>query len=255
MLAPTSRAAPTENDHPQSFAGRGELPLTPFWKSIANTLEGSPAEACIGVKNAVKRKYLHTTISDMFDLAEGQFEEILDAQPGADKAWRPTIEKYGGFKFRHPNNAMVLGANGVSLQSAEMQGKGQVKKERENTLFEQLGKAYVNQIIVPRQVTGIVTLAVGKQLSKSGSSQLANAFALWVFCLWGKFNVGIEFIRTLLPQFAPWFGEEETEKLCKVFARKLALLERSDASVRSAVPAPTCSLHACYMHEKPLAKI
>ena len=179
------------------------------------------------MKDKVKRKYLHTTLGDMFGSMEAsKFEELLTEQTGADKAWLATIEKYGGQKFQRCHEVLVRQDSSLSTMNAR--GEGPLQHVKENTLYKHLGKAFVDTIIVPRQVTTVVKIIPGRVVSPSAASSVANAVALWVFCQWGKFNVGIDFVRHISLTLHAVFPGIEWER---VLARKFALFERADAAV------------------------
>ncbi len=236
--------APTEHDSPSMFAGLQEAPLSPFFKAIANTLgEGTPKKACGMFVEKVKREYLHTTLGAFFDLEMSQVEALLEETPGASKAWIGSIEKFAGMKFQRCANRVGHGATGSAIVPALSLGEGARHQTCENTLYKQLGKSYVDQIFVPNQVFSVVTVFEGRALGPASISALANACALWVFCLWGKFNVGIEFVRSIAPQFYRLVGE--TVNFEKTLSRKFSLLGRTDAKVRHS---PTLPVNPGYIH-------
>ena len=88
-------ALPDEDSPPEALARYPLAPVSPFFKSFARELGGSPAEKAIKVKNLVKGRYARTRMKQLFGLTTTQIDSVL-MEVKASTCWRPIIEELGG---------------------------------------------------------------------------------------------------------------------------------------------------------------
>lgn len=201
-------------------------------------------------------RYIRARLGSVFSLTTLQFKTILTEHNG-DEAWLSEVERHAGFKFEAcecPSSAMlVVKQSGTSL--TKMHGEGEVTKPKDNTLAEQLGQAQVARLEVPEAVFDHmrdVQDPTNNEINDSIMTAMSNAVFVWLFCKFGKFNVGLGVVRQCAmqlrvraPKLKALRGESRTWD--KVLANKAYLFARQDALV-SPLSLPRC-LHA--LHTSP----
>ena len=158
----------TENSRPQDFTGQGDALLSPYMKSFARELGGTPARRMVAAKDLVKSRFCRTRMSQLFGLVPSQMETVL-RDVGVEDAvsWREMLEEGAGFQFAQcaqPRSALVT----TIVHGHAAQGVKTVV--RENTVSDQLGHAACGMVQVPDKLFGLVTTAHGHHLFTTNSA-------------------------------------------------------------------------------------
>jgi hypothetical protein len=238
-------ALPDEDSPPEAFARYPLALVSPFFKSFARELGGSPAEKAIKVKNLVKGRYARTRMKQLFGLTTTQIDSVL-MEVKASTCWRPIIEELGGGKFVVPDCPSSAKLVPFSTDSPVDVGRGEVSQVKVNTLGDQLGKAQVARVWVPFSLFKISRLfgLASAELGTTAASELATEWALWVYSKTGQFNLGIHFIWQCARQFEHVYPKGTSPnkkrptrlKWEQILEDKTNCMNRKDATVRRCTP-------------------
>jgi len=224
---------------PEAFGGKRDALISPFFKAIAGELDGSPAERAIAVKNVVKRRFMRTRMSHMFALTDTQFDSVL-IDVGADTTWRPHIENLAQMTFTkssappsatfahiQPSDRHHFGGHGVAA--------GAVVETKENTLSDELGAEQVVKLMPPEFIWALVELMdpVNESVCEKQMTKICTELMVWLFCLFGKWNIGVAIIRRLARMATVRFPNVKAKSGSweKTLKYKSQCLSRKDASV------------------------
>jgi hypothetical protein len=292
-----------ESSRPEQWRGKGNQLISPFFRSIAREMGSGPAaDKAIEIKNNIKRLYWRTRMHQLFKLTPEQFDKA-----GGDSCLREAVEEYGGGTFVQPQVLQPLPAqvrrrpsneNSSDAEDADVEelqdedefedavGAGEVIKQVENTLSQELGQAKLAKVIVPSQVIyaprGVVNrrasysntpifkntphplkqLAVRHPMHKANPSlsavtvtgdsveldweqfkALGKALHIWVFCKFGKCNVGAEFIRHAAEKIGDVYKGTSKKVTFQKLTRKMHSANRKNSKVRAAAAAAAAAIH------------
>jgi hypothetical protein len=119
--------------------------------------------------------------------------------------------------------------------------QGEQTVVRQNTISDQLGHADIDRVSVPESIFKLVVLIdpENQGLTDTAITLLSNAWALWLYCKTGKFNVGAKLTDHCAKQFAARYkrrvqGKKVATELdwLKTLKQKSYVLNRKDATVR-----------------------
>ena len=232
----------------EAFKGQVDARFSPYMRAFAKDVGGSPAERMENIAPLIKKRFARAKMHQVFALTRNQFDGVL-TEVGGDPGWTPMIEENAGMSFvtNDPSAAAVAGTQSSRSTEAE-RGEGEQTKTTDNTLSKELGARQIKCLLVPQWVFDSIDVVDRQKeiLSEGQFSIVSTAWALWLFCVLGKWNVGGAIIRQcarqiaeIYPKLAP-IGKQNPRPLLweNVLKYKSELLARKDVLVRSATAAP-----------------